>query len=267
MYKDYYVIDAHCHIYPQKIASKAVGATDKFYGVESHGEGTVGHLINLCKKEGVDHAIVQSVATTPKQVKSINEFISHEVSESCGFLTGLGTLHIDSEDIPGDISHLIGLGLKGVKLHPDIQKFAVDDERLWEMYEICQAKNLTMLVHTGDYRYDFSNPDRVANVLKSFPDLKFIGAHYGGWSVWDEASKKLSQFENFYVDCSSSFGFSQKVDFRAITLRYDENKVLFGTDYPMWGLREELKNFLALNLGEEANRKILGENAKKLFNI
>ncbi len=267
MYKNYYIIDSHCHIYPEKIASKAVCATDKFYGVKSHGEGTVAHLMERCNAEGVDHAIVQSVATTPKQVKSINEFIANEVSSSSGFLTGLGTLHIDSEDMSGDIKHLKELGLKGVKLHPDIQRFAVDDTKLWQMYEICQAEKLTMLVHTGDYRYDFSNPDRVINVLKNFPRLKFIGAHFGGWSVWEEASKKLADFENFYVDCSSSFGFSDNADFKEITLRYGVDKVLFGTDYPMWGLKEELENFFALGFDDESNRKILSKNAQKLFNI
>ena len=135
------------------------------------------------------------------------------------------------------------------------------------MYEICQAKDLVMLVHTGDYRYDFSNPDRVINVLKNFPNLRFIGAHFGGWSVWEEASKKLCDFENFYVDCSSSFQFSEHADFKEITLRYGVDKVLFGTDYPMWGLKEELENFFALQLDEDANRKILSENAKKLFGI
>ena len=267
MYKDYYVIDAHCHIYPEKIAAKAVGATDKFYDVKSHGEGTVSHLMERCSTEGVDHAIVQSVATTPKQVKSINEFIADQVSQSNGFLTGLGTLHIDSEDMAGDIKHLVSLGLKGVKLHPDIQRFAVDDDRLMQMYDICQTQNLTMLVHTGDYRYDFSNPDRVINVLKNFPNLRFIGAHFGGWSVWDEASKKLCKFENFYVDCSSSFGFSKDADFKEIALRYGADKILFGTDYPMWELKEELENFFALGFDEISNRKILSENAKKLFDI
>ncbi len=267
MYNEYYVIDAHCHIYPEKIASKAVKATDSFYGVTSHGEGTVKHLTERCLAEGVDHAIVQSVATTPKQVKSINEFIANEVSQSNGCLTGLGTLHIDSEDMEADIKYLKELGLKGVKLHPDIQKFEVDNKKLFKMYEICEIENLTMLVHTGDYRYDFSNPDRVANVLKSFPDLKFIGAHFGGWSVWEEAAEKLSAFKNFYVDCSSSFGFSEKADFKDIALKYGADKVLFGTDYPMWGLKEELENFFALGFDAETNKKILSENAKKLFNI
>ena len=268
MYKGYYVIDAHCHIYPEKIAAKAAGATDKFYDIKGYGKGTVKDLKRVCKRDGVDRAIVQSVATTPKQVKSINEFISDEVKNSKGFLTGLGTLHPDSEDIKGDITHIVELGLKGVKLHPDIQKFKVDGEKLFKIYEICEEKNLTMLVHTGDYRYENSNPDRVLNVLKSFKNLTFIGAHFGGWSVWEEAAKKLSGIENFYVDCSSSFGFSDGgVDFKEIALMYGTDRILFGTDYPMWRAKPEIKNLLKLGFSEENNRKILGENAKKLFNI
>lgn len=124
-----------------------------------------------------------------------------------------------------------------------------------------------MLVHTGDYRYDNSNPDRVLNVLKSFRKLIFIGAHFGGWSVWQEAAEKLSEFPNFYVDCSSSFGFSKELDFKEIILKYGTDRVLFGTDYPMWKAEEELKNLFAFNFNEEDNRKILGENAKKIFSI
>lgn len=263
----YYVIDAHCHIYPEKIAAKAAAATDKFYSVESFGKGTVADLKDICQHDGVDHAIVQSVATTPKQVKSINEFIADEVNKSDGFLSGLGTLHPDSDDLSGDINHIIALGLKGVKLHPDIQNFKVDGEKLFKIYEICQDKKLTMLVHTGDYRYDNSNPDRVLNVLNNFPELHFIGAHFGGWSVWDEAVEKLCKFTNFYVDCSSSFQFATKSDFKKIIYKYGADKVLFGTDYPMWRAKDELEIFFQLGLSDEDKRKILCENAKKLFDI
>ena len=31
MKNGYFVIDTHCHIYPEKIAAKAVAGTDKFY--------------------------------------------------------------------------------------------------------------------------------------------------------------------------------------------------------------------------------------------
>ena len=38
----YFVTDAHCHIYPEKIASRAVAGTDNFYHEHSVGSGTVG---------------------------------------------------------------------------------------------------------------------------------------------------------------------------------------------------------------------------------
>ena len=109
MFKDYYVIDAHCHIYPEKIASKAVAGTDNFYGVVSANKGTITDLLERGSKAGIDHFIVQSVATTPKQVKSINEFISASVKEYPDLFTGLGTLHPESEDIKADVLNLLSL--------------------------------------------------------------------------------------------------------------------------------------------------------------
>ena len=267
MVKGFYVIDAHCHIYPEKIAEKAVAATDRFYSSTAYGKGTVEHLVKAYGEFGIDHAIVQSVATTPHQVKSINEFIAKEVELSDGFLTGLGTLHPDSSDIAGDIEHLRELGLKGVKLHPDIQGFKVDKSELLKIYELCEKQALPILMHTGDYRYDNSNPNRVLPILKAYPCLTMIGAHFGGWSVWEEACEKFAGLPNFYVDCSSSFEFAENVDFKELTLRYGTDKVLFGSDYPMWSARDVLERFLKMGLSEDDNRKILSENVKKLFSI
>ena len=53
-----YTIDSHCHIYPEKIASKAVGGTDNFYGEHSVGSGTVDDLLQRGENAGVDHFIV-----------------------------------------------------------------------------------------------------------------------------------------------------------------------------------------------------------------
>ena len=59
-------MDAHCHVYPAAIASKAVGGTDAFYGVTSVYDGTVETLLEKEGAAGVDHFVIQSVATTPK---------------------------------------------------------------------------------------------------------------------------------------------------------------------------------------------------------
>ena len=45
------------------------------------------------------------------------------------------------------------------------------------------------------------------------------------------------------------------------------DKVLYGTDYPMWPLDDDLAAFFAVGLTEEENRAILSENAKRVFRI
>lgn len=263
----YFVTDAHCHIYPEKIASRAVAGTDNFYHEHSVGSGTVEGLMEMGDKAGIDRYIVQSVATTPHQVKSINEFIAGEVKKHPHKLVGLGTLHPDSEDIKGDVAHLMSLGLHGVKLHPDIQAFKIDDYRCLKIYELCEENRLPILMHTGDSRYDYSNPNRLLPVLKIYTELTVIGAHFGGWSIWEEASKKLCSTPNLYVDCSSAFPYLKKETAKEIIRRYGADRVLFGSDYPMWSPENELNYLLSLNLDENEIKSILNINACKIFNL
>lgn len=263
----YYAIDAHCHIYPSKIASLAIHHTDEFYSEHSSGTGVVEHLIKTEADSGIDKFIVQSVATTKKQVRKINEFISASVSENSEKLVGLGTIHPESDDMKGDILHLLELGLKGIKIHPDIQAVAVDDERFVKAYEVCESLNVPILMHTGDNRYDYSNPNRLVPILKEFKNLTVIGAHFGGWSIWTEAVKHYANFKNFYVDCSSSFHYLQKEQIKALIKEYGANKVLFGTDYPMWSANSEIETLLSLNLTDQEYELIFSKNAQKVFNI
>ena len=267
MIDNIYVIDAHCHIYPEKIVDKAVGGTDNFYGVKSARRGTTADLIEQGKSVGIDHFIVQSVATTPKQVNSINEFIATEVANSNGLMTGLGTLHPDSSDMKADVRHLLELGLRGVKLHPDIQAFKIDDYRCLKIYELCEENGLPVLMHTGDNRYDYSNPNRLLPILEIYTNLKVIGAHLGGWSIWEDAVKVYKDMPNFYVDCSSSFPYLKPEIALSVIREYGADRVLFGTDYPMWDAKAELDYFFNLPLEKNEINDILNMNAKRLFGL
>ena len=264
--KNYRIIDAHCHIYPDKIAAKASEATGHFYEMPSRLDGKISTLLDRGDAAGIDHFVVQSVATTPAQVSSINRFIAEAVAKSGGRFTGLGTLHPDSEDMEADVNEIISLGLKGIKLHPDIQRVRLDDERMHKMYRLCEGR-LPMLIHTGDNRFDYSNPNRMIPILEAYPRLTVIGAHFGGWSIWDEATEKLCRYERFYVDCSSSLYALTPERAREIIMAYGVDKVLFGTDYPMWYPEGELERFMAIDLTEAQREDILYNNAAKLFGI
>jgi len=264
--KKYKVIDAHCHIYPDKIALKASASTGNFYSISMSLDGKISTLLEHGKKAGIEHFLVQSVATTPKQVSSINHFIADSVAQSNGRFTGLGTLHPDSEDMEADVNKIISLGLRGVKLHPDIQQFKIDDYRMLKIYELCEGK-LPILIHTGDYRYDYSNPNRMIPILDIYKNLTVIGAHFGGWSIWEEATEKLCQYKNFYVDCSSSLYAITPEKAKGLISAYGTNRVLFGTDYPMWEPEIEIARFMQIDLTEKQREDILYNNAAKLFDI
>ncbi len=264
MSKKYRIIDAHCHIYPDKIAQKASDATGHFYDLPSSLDGKVSTLLEHGEKAGIDHFVVQSVATTPKQVSSINNFIAESVSKSCGRFTGLGTLHPDSENMEADVNEIIDLGLKGVKLHPDIQQVRLDDPRMLKMYELCEGR-LPMLIHTGDNRYDYSNPNRMIPILEKYPNLTVIGAHFGGWSIWEDATEKFSRYENFLVDCSSSLYAITPQKAKELIMAYGTDRVLFGTDYPLWKPEIEIERFMKIDLTDEQREDILYNNAARLF--
>ena len=264
--KKYRIIDAHCHIYPDKIAQKASDSTADFYKMPSRLDGKISTLLEYGERLGIEHFVVQSVATTPSQVSSINKFIARAVNESNGKFTGLGTLHPDSSDIKADIDEIEALGLKGVKLHPDIQRFKIDDHRMLKIYELCEGR-LPILMHTGDHRFDYSNPNRMKPILDIYKNLTVIGAHFGGWSMWDDAVDSLVGYENFYVDCSSTFYAMSPERAKELIMAYGTKKVLFGTDYPMWLPENEIEMFMKIDLTEQEREDIFYNNAAKLFNI
>ena len=264
--KKYRIIDSHCHIYPDKIADKASNATANFYELPPSLDGKISTLLEHGEQAGIEHFIVQSVATTPHQVSSINNFIASSVAESGGKFTGLGTLHPDSADMAADVNEIIALGLKGVKLHPDIQKVKLDDCRMLKMYELCEGK-LPILIHTGDNRYDYSNPNRMLPILDAYKGLTVIGAHFGGWSIWEDAWKDYAGRDNFYVDCSSSLYAITPEKAKELILAYGTDRVLFGTDYPLWTPESEIERFMQIDLTEKEREDILYNNAAKLFSI
>ncbi|MGN0177244.1 MAG: amidohydrolase family protein [Methanobrevibacter sp.] len=261
------IINAHCHIYPDKIASKAVDGIKNFYDLNMSLDGTVNGLIEDGNTVGVNHYLIHSVATTPKQVKSINEFIAESVNTNPEIFTGFGTLHPDSEDMQGDFDHLIELGLKGVKIHPDFQQFAMNEDRAFKMGEIINEGNVPLLVHCGDFRYNYSNPEQIKAFLDKFPNLTFIGAHFAGWSVWEDATEKLAGIPNLYVDLSSSLYDLTPETAVDLIHAYGSDKVLWGTDYPMWDSPSEMEYFNKLNLSEKEKSQILYDNAAKILGL
>ena len=100
-----------------------------------------------------------------------------------------------------------------------------------------------------------------------FPNLLVIGAHFGGWSVYDEGVKYLLGEENCMVDTSSTSGFTTPEKFEELIHIFGEDRLLFGTDFPMWKQEDELKRINSLGLKEDELQDILCNNILRVLKI
>ena len=259
------IIDAHVHLYPDSIAEKASGSIGAFYSMPVRYDGSAGTLLTIYERAGVDKCVLCSVATAPAQVRPINAFLARE-KDRLGF-AALCALHprMTEAQLADELDFARAAGLSGAKLHPDFQRFHADAPAVSFLYEALAACRLPLLVHAGDSRYDFSSPRRVANVARAFPGLTLIAAHMGGWSEWEESARLLPRCGNVYVDTSSSLYSLTPERAREIVRAFGARRVLFGTDYPMWDARDELRMLRALGLTEGELALILHKNAEKLF--
>jgi len=254
------IIDFHTHIYPPAIAEKATQSIRDFYdlaGGPAH--GTAEELLRIGKETGIDRFVILPVSQRPDRVRSINRFTVEQAAKHDAFVP-FGTIHAAMEDLTGEVAFIREHQLKGIKIHPDIQGFDIDDARLYPLYEEIEGK-LPMMIHMGDKHHLHSRPEKLRRVLLDFPKLQCVGAHFGGYSMYDIAYENLHD-QNCIFDLSSSLMFLKKEDARRLIRAYGTERIVFGTDYPLWHPAEELNRFLELGLTAEETDQILFKTAK-----
>ena len=256
------IIDVHTHLFPEKIAVKATQAVGNFYDLHMDSVGTKDTLSGDMRKYGIRHCFIHSVATVPHQVRPINDFLSDVIKNDPDKFTAFGPIHIGIDSITEEIDYMRSNGITGIKLHNDFQGFPVDDTRLDEMYEKCQAEKIPIMFHAGDKRYNFTNPKQFRNVGRKFPNLIGIAAHFGGYSEWVDVDDDYCKDSPFWFDTSSSLFLLNKEDALKIINLRGTDKIMFGTDFPMWTACDEYKRIESLCLSNDILKKIMFKNAE-----
>jgi len=259
------IIDAHAHIFPAKIAFKASESIGNFYGIPMHSDASPESLLRLEKELGSERCLVCSSALSPAQVENINNFIAKECAEHPEFL-GLAAMHKDYENFDAELDRALSLGLKGVKFHHDMQGYAIDDPKCLPIYAAMEKKGMILLLHMGDARYEFTSPKKLATIAEMFPKLTIIGAHFGGYSEWDEAYR-MPRFSNVYYDTSSSLFMLDVQTANRFIDHFGPDRYFFGSDFPMWNPKKELERFMNLGLTDEMNQMILYDNFAEVFGL
>ena len=115
-------IDFHCHVYPSAIARKATIATLDFYDLVSPYEGTPEEKRALDDAAGISHSLILPVAVLPRLVRNCNLYAAATAKNDPHFIA-FGTVHAGDENLLEEVEEIRNLGLVGVKMHPDMQRF------------------------------------------------------------------------------------------------------------------------------------------------
>ncbi len=258
------LIDIHAHIFPEKVASKAVSNISQRYCQEAHYQGVFSEYIGLLADAQFTCGVVSTAATRPEQVTAANDW-ALELNKH-PLLKALGTIHLDYPDWQVELDRIQEAGLKGMKLHPDFQRFYPDDPRAMELYSYL-PDGFVLLFHVGDdpsiVEKRFAQPQRIAKVVEAFPNLNIIAAHMGGYRQWEEAKKWLIG-TGAYLDTSSAASFLDPQEFVEMVRTHGYQRILFGSDYPFRGPGEDKAALAELGLTDRELRAIMGENAAQL---
>lgn len=263
------IIDAHTHIYPDKIAKTIEDITSKRFG-PLYGSFKVSSLLDNMERCGINTSVVFCIAERPEVVKAANDFV---IGVQDGKRTvGVGTIHPNFEEYKQEIEKLKQHGIRGIKWSSEFQDFYPDEEKMLRIYEEL-GEDVVAYFHAGEdigepLEKAHTTPQRLVRVLDMFPKLKVVAAHLGGLHMLDEVRKYLLGKE-LYLDTTwyPSVTELNPQEIAQLIQEHGSHKILFGTDYPTANVKEQIEWVSKLPLSEEDKELIFYRNAKRLFGI
>ncbi len=268
------VIDFHTHTFPEKIAAATIRKLEGLSGLTAATDGTLPGLRKSMEEAGVAVSVVLPVITRPEQFSSINTYarkITPEHFTGKGEeIVSFGAVHPYSRDRKAELKEVKGLGLKGIKIHPDYLRIMIDDPQMMRLIdEACQL-DLIISIHAG---IDIGLPDKVhcppeksARVLKEIRPQNCVLAHTGGFRQWD-AVEELLAGTDVWLDISMSNGFMDDGQMKRIIKAHGADRMLFGTDSPWGGQAADIAWVKGLGLKPEEEEKLLWKNAAGLLKL
>jgi predicted TIM-barrel fold metal-dependent hydrolase len=168
----------------------------------------------------------------------------------------------------------------GLKIYPGYEPFFPNDTRMTPVYEMAEEFDVPVMIHTGDTfspqgKLKYSHPIHVDEVAVDYPDVKFIICHLG--SPWfRDTMEVVYKNSNVFTDISGLVlgnftdrfeSYMSKQFQEMVIYGMEPDKVLFGTDWPISSMESYLEFMGDLSIPEKEKKKILFENAVRLFKL
>lgn len=166
------------------------------------------------------------------------------------------------------------LGFVGAHMYPHWFELAPDHAKWYPFYAKCVELDVPVqmqvgqsLIYTPEQRLkSVGRPIALDAVACDFPELKLIGIHIG--IPWTEEMIAMAwKHSNVYIGCDAHSPKYWPASFVQYVNTYGQDKVVFGTDFPVLDFARTREEIEALGLREEPKRKLLRENALRIYNL
>ncbi len=242
------IIDTHLHLGKWPFPQDNLDAAELAAGLRSQGisKGICSSVIAIIYdfREG-NRELAQAVAAHP---------------ELLGYVTI--NLNYADEGIAEVDRYRRMPGFVGAKIHPMYSRQPLSSPAGRKVVAALAERRFPLLVHT--YSSAVENPWAVVPVAKEHPELTIIMAHMGG-DQWRDGIEAAKQSANLYVDPCATWADADKVAWAVRELGAE--RVLFGSDYPLFDAGYTLGMIEDAELAEEQRELILHGNAERIFGI
>jgi predicted TIM-barrel fold metal-dependent hydrolase len=160
-------------------------------------------------------------------------------------------------------------GFKGVYVHIYGFDIPLSDAKMYPLYAKCVELDIPVSMQVGHVLEampsEHGRPIYLDKIASDFPDLKMIGAHTG-WPWVQELMSACYKWENIYFGIDGwlpKYLGPEVVHF--MNSRMGMDRCVWGTNGLSW--KESLDQLDQIGLKEEPRRKVLRENAARLFNL
>jgi len=274
------IIDFHTHVFPPQIKknrSKYIDSDPCFAILYSNKEAklaTADELIASMDKAGIDISVILNHGwATHELCVETNDYILESIARYPKRLIGFCAIQPYSTSAAiAEVERCAKGGIKGIgELRPDVQLLNLNDEEVMEPFiEVVKKQKLILHIHASEpvgHQYPGKGsitPDILYPFITSYPDLTVVCAHWGGglpfYALMPEVEKAMSKV--FFDTAASPLLYRPQVYNQVI-----QDKILFGSDFPLIGQGQLLKEISSLNLPQKTKKLILSGNAQRLLNI
>ena len=166
------------------------------------------------------------------------------------------------------------LGFVGAHLYPHWFGLAPDHAKYYPYYAKCCELDIPIMMQVGQNLV--YNPERplpsvgrpitLDQVAIDFPELKLIGIHIGiPWA--DEMIAMAWKHKNVFIGVDAYVPKYWPQSLIHYLNTYGQDKVLFGTDWPVIDPERAVKEISDLNLRDEPMQKLMRDNAHRVFKL